>query len=527
MKTQLLSIVCCALVACLSTACGAVSGGALKDTLRINLGTEPPSLDWHATTDNVSFDVVSNLMVGLTQYTPDVKCIPSLAEKWDVEDGGTRYVFHINPAAKWSDGKPVVASDFEYAWKRLLNPVTAAEYAYFLFDIVNAQEYNSGKVKDPSQVGIRSVDDRTLEVKLKHPAAYFIYLTAFSCAFPMRKDLIEKYGDRWTEPGNMVSCGPFLLKSWQHEYKMELEANPLYVGGEPKLKHIRAFMIPEQSTAFALYETDELDYIDNRSFSTADVDRYRQSPQYHNFPLLRNFYLAFNVLKKPFDDPRVRLAVAYAIDRDVFPKIMRRGEKPLYTWIPPQLAGYSKDSAVSLDREKAKKLLADAGYPNGKGMPDIDFLYPNREDIRTRVEAVQDQLKTSLGVPVNLVSKEWKVYLTTVRNDPPSIAMANWGADYPDPETFGNLFTSDNGNNHTRWKNAAYDALITAAEAEQDPAKRAKLYEKSDTMLCKEQAPITPLFASTQNLMIKPWVHGIAMNPLDLQFFKDVSIDAH
>jgi oligopeptide transport system substrate-binding protein len=160
-------------------------------------------------------------------------------------------------------------------------------------------------------------------------------------------------------------------------------------------------------------------------------------------------------------------------------------------------------------------------------MPDIDFLYPNREDIRTRVEAVQDQLKTSLGVPVNLVSKEWKVYLTTVRNDPPALAMANWGADYPDPETFGNLFTSDNGNNHTRWKNAQYDALIHAAEGEQDASKRAKLYEQADTMLCKEQAPITPLFSATQNLMIKPWVHGIAQNPLDLQFFKDVTIDSH
>lgn len=509
----------------LLSGCGAVAGGPVKETLRVNLGAEPPSLDWHRSTDSTSFDVVSNVMIGLTQYTPKLTCEPGIASKWDVLDGGKRYVFHLDPRAKWTDGKPVTAHDFEYSWKRLLNPETAAEYAFFLNDIVNAREYNTKKITDPAHVGIKALDDYTFEVKLKQPAAYFIYLTAFAPTYPARKDLIEKFGDRWTEAGNLVSEGPFKLKSWQHEYKIELDSNPDFLYGEPKIKHIRMFMVPEQSTAFALYENNELDYIDNRSFSTPDVERFRSSPEYHNFPLLRINYLGFNVKKAPFTDARVRLAFSKGIDRTIFPKILRRGEKPAYTWIPPQLPGYSPSSAVSFDPEAARKLLSDAGYPDGKGMPAVDLLYPNREDTRLIAEAVQDQLKRNLRVQPNMVSMEWKVYLSTVRNDPPQMTRANWGADFPDPETFGNLFTSTNGNNHTRWAYPAYDKLIQQAEGEQDPKKRAELYAAADKILCVEQAPIAPLFSATQNMMIKPWVKGIAMNALDLQFFKDAWIE--
>jgi oligopeptide transport system substrate-binding protein len=526
MKRKLLSTVILGISVCLLTACGAVSGGPSPDTLRINLGTEPPSLDWHLTTDSVSFDVISNIMIGLTQYTSKLTCAPAVAKSWDVLDGGRRYVFHLNPNAKWTDGKPVTAGDFEFAWKRLLNPETAAEYAYFLFDIENAEEYATKKITDASQVGIKAIDDQTFEVRLKRPAAYFINLTAFAPSYPMRKDVVEKFGNRWTEPQNIVTCGPFWLKSWQHEYKIEMESNPAFVDGEPKVKHIKAFMVPEPSTAFALYETDELDYIDNRSFGTPDVERYRTSPEYHNFPLLRNYYLGFNVQKKPFQDARVRLAVTYAIDRKVFPKILRRGETPIYTWIPPALPGYSADNAVSYDPEKAKQLLRDAGYADASSLPPIEFLYANREDVRTTVEVIQDQLKRNLGVKVNLVAMEFKVYLSTLKNDPPPLARATWGADYPDPETFENLFTTNNGNNHTRWHYPPYDKLITEAEGEQNAEKRAKLYAEADNILCKQQAPIAPLYAATQNIMIKPWVHGIAMNQLDFQFFKDVSISS-
>lgn len=492
--------------------------------LRVNLGTEPPGLDWHTATDSNSFDVVSNLMVGLTQYTNELRAAPSCAESWEVLDNGKRYLFHLKDSIKWSDGKPVTAHDFEYAWKRLLNPDTAAQYAFFLYDIVNAREFNTGKIKNADELGIKALDDRTFEVRLRKPAAYFIYLTAFCSSFPMRRDVVEKWGNRWTEPAHIVTNGPFKLTKWQHEYKIELTANELFHEGVPKLKKIKMFMVPEASTAFALYENNELDFIDNRSFATPDVERYKDSPDYKNFPLLRANYLAFNVSKKPFTDVRVRRAFAMAIDKSVFPRILRRGERPASSWIPPALAGYAPDSGLPFDPAAARKLMAEAGYPDGKGFPKPELLYPSRDDARLTVEATQDELKRNLGVEIGLVNMEWKVYLATVRKDAPPMYRNSWGADFPDPETFMNLFTSYNGNNDSHWSDPAYDKLIERAEAELDPKLRADLYRQADRMLCRDAVPLVPTYLATQNIMVKPWVKGIAINPLDLQFFKTVAV---
>ena len=508
------------------SSCGAKQAdGPEKDTLRLNLAAEPPSLDWHVSTDNTSFDVVSNLMVGLTQYKNDLTCAPACAESWDIEDGGKRYVFHLRKGLKWSDGKPLVAQDFEYAWRRILNPATASSYSFFLYDVENGFEFNTGAVKDPSKLGIRCIDDHTFEVRLKKPASYFLNMTAICASFPQRKDIIEKFGNRWTEPGNMVVNGPFVLKDWMHEYKIDLEANPHFFEGPPKIKKIKMFMIPEQATAFALYQNGQLDYIDNRSFPTPEVEEAKKSPEYKNFALLRNNYLGFNVTKKPFDDKRVRLAVSMSIDRSVFPKILHREEKPSFTWIPQGLLGYDRESGPPYDPAAARKLLAEAGYPDGKGFPQISILYPTREDARLVMESVQDQLKRNLNINPELTNQEWKVYLQKLRRDAPPIYRANWGADYPDPETFMNIFTSHNLNNNTRWKNAEYDKLDEQATGELDRQKRAEIYKKMDRMLCREEAVIACTFLATQNIMCKPWVEGIAVNPLDLQFFKDAKIN--
>lgn len=516
---------CLGLALALSSCASRRTDGPEKDTLRINLAAEPPSLDWHVSTDNTSFDVVSNLMVGLTQYRNDLSCAPACAESWDVLDGGKRYVFHLRKNLKWSDGKPIVAQDFEYAWRRILDPATASSYSFFLYDVENGLEFNTGKLKDGSKLGIKSIDDLTFEVRLKKPASYFINMTAICASFPQRKDIIEKFGNRWTEPGNMVVNGPFVLKDWMHEYKIDLEANPLFFEGPPKIKKIKMFMIPEQATAFALYQNGQLDYIDNRSFPTPEVEEAKKTPEYKNFALLRNNYLGFNVTKKPFDDKRVRRAVSMSIDRTVFPKILHREEKPSYTWIPEGLLGYSSESGPKYDPEAARKLLAEAGYPDGKGFPKISILYPTREDARLVMESVQDQLKRNLNINPELTNQEWKVYLQKLRRDAPPIYRANWGADYPDPETFANIFTSYNLNNNTRWKNAEYDKLDEQATSEQDPKARAEIYKKMDRMVCRDEAVIACTFLATQNIMCKPWVEGIAVNPLDLQFFKDAKID--
>lgn len=490
----------------------------------MNLGNEPPSLDWHTTTDSTSFDVIFNIMIGLTQMDKNLKIAPALASSWDIEEDGKRYVFHLRDDIFWTDGKPVTAHDFVFAWRRLIAPDTGASYATFLYDVKNAYEINTGSKKDIETLGVEAVDDKTFVVNLKRPAAYFLSLTATCPTFPLRRDVLEKYGGKWTQPENIVTNGPFKLTKWQHEYKIVLKSNEAFFEGEPRVKTVKMFMVPEQSTAFALFENDELDYVDNRSFSTSDVERYVHSPLYRNLPLLRSSYVAFNTKKAPFTNRMVRRAFAMAVDRSVFPKILRREETPLYGWIPPGLIGFSEDTGIKYDPEKARALLSRAGYPGGKGLPPIELLYPNREDARLVVEAIQAQFKKNLGVRIELVNQEWKVYLARRRKDPPPIFRGAWGADFPDPESFMNIFTSRSGNNHTRWSSTKYDALLARARAEPDQARRAKLYKKANQFLCEREVPVVPLYLATQNILTKPWISGVTFNALDIQLFKNATI---
>lgn len=279
-------------------------------------------------------------------------------------------------------------------------------------------------------------------------------------------------------------------------------------------------MVSEQSTAFALFENDELDYVDNRSFSTHDVDRYRNDPGYIRVPLLQGTYLGFNVLKKPFDNKQVRRAVSMAIDKTVFPKLLRRGERPSTSWIPEELLGSSETSALKFDPAAARAELRSAGFPDGKNFPSVQLLYPNREDTRLIVESIQAQLKKNLGISIELLNQEWKVYLATRKKDPPPLFRANWIADYPDPETYMNLFTTGNGNNHTRWSNSTYDRLVQNAAGELNVDRRAEMYRQADTILCKDEAAIVPTFVSTQNILMKPWTSGLKFNALDIHILK-------
>jgi oligopeptide transport system substrate-binding protein len=466
-------------------------------------------------------------MLGLTDYTQDLSCQPACAKSWEILDNGKRYIFHLRPDIRWSDGKLLTAYDFQYAWRRLLNPQTAAPYAFFLYDIENAFAYNQGKIKDPDKLGARAIDDHTFEVHLSRPIAYFIYLTSFCPTYPQRQDIIERYGNHWTEPGHLISNGPFILDKWQHEYKIELTKNPYYFGLIPQINRVKMFMIPEQSTAFALYENNQLDFIDNRSFPPSEIEHYKKSnnKEYREIALLRVNYLGFNVEKKPFDNVKVRQAFALAIDRERLCRTLRHGEKPIANLIPPPLLGHSVYSAKESYRpELARKLLAQAGYPEGKNFPNTYLLYPHREDTRLLVEVMQDELKRNLNIHIDLLNQEWQVYLQTLRNNTPPIYRYAWGADYPDPDTFMNLFTSHNGNNNTHWSNKTYDQLVQLAGCEPNVEKRKSLYREADTLLCKQAVPIIPINTAEQNTLVKPWVHGIVLNALDMQFFSKVSI---
>lgn len=496
-------------------ACKGATQGDGAGHFRVNLGTEPPTLDWSLATDHVSFNVISNLMVGLTEFDKDLKPAPVIAKSWDVLDGGTKIVFHLRDDVKWTDGKVVRAQDFEYSWKRLLDPKTASQYAYILFDIANAQNYAEGKIKDPAAVGVKAEDDRTLTVTLSHPASYFLAITTFEVTFPQRQDVIEKFDNRWTEPANIVTNGPFRLISWKHENEIELAANEDFFGAKPALDRVTMYMVNEKTTALAMYEQGRLDFIDEiHSIPPLEKPRVAKMPGYKLVPQLRGEYYAFAIDRKPFDNPKVRQAFASAIDREVFPQILQGGRLPATSWIPPGMLAHNPEIGLRFNPEKARRLLAEAGYPDGKGLPPIVLGYNTDEEKKLVAEAVQSMWQKHLGVVVRIENQEWKIFLNKLQNDPFPVFRSGWGADYPDPDNFMKLFTSNSGNNNSRWKNSRYDQLLDQAARESDSAKRVALYDAAQKLLTETDAVVVPLYWNAEVTVLNPKFSGLEYNSM-------------
>jgi oligopeptide transport system substrate-binding protein len=493
-------------------ACGRSPGGG-GSTFRVNLSTEPPSLDWSLATDHVSFNVIANLMVGLTEFDKNLKPAPVIAKSWDVLDGGKRIVFHLRDDVTWSDGKKVVAGDFEYSWKRLLDPKTASEYAYSLFDIVDAEEFHQGKAEE-SAVGVQAVDDTTLQVRLKHPASYFLPLTTFEITYPQRRDVIEKHGTKWTEPENIVTNGPFLLTSWKHENEIQLKANPHFFLGKPAIERVEMLMVNEMTTALAMYEQGQIDFLDKDSIPVLEKPRLAKLPGFQYVPQLRGEYYAFAVDRKPFNDVRVRKAFAMAIDRNVFPKVLRGGELPMTSWIPPGMLAHNPKIGLVYNPPEARRLLREAGYPDGKGFPSVTLIYNTKDDNKKVAEAVQGMWQRNLSVLVRLENQEWKVYLKRLLTDPSPVFRAGWGADYPDPDNFIKLFASYSPQNYSRWKNSRYDQLLDQAGRELDERKRVRLYDEAQRILCEQDVPIVPLYAVTESTLLNPRYTGVEYNSM-------------
>ncbi|MGH7796616.1 MAG: peptide ABC transporter substrate-binding protein [Candidatus Binatia bacterium] len=510
----------------LASACKSApqSGGASH--FRVNLGTEPPSLDWSLATDHVSFNVVSNLMVGLTEFDNDLKPAPVIAKSWDILDGGKKIVFHLRDDVLWTDGKKVRAQDFEYSWKRLLNPKTASQYAYILFDVANAQEYNEGKIKDPARVGVQAQDDQTLIVTLRHPASYFLAITTFEVTFPQRQDVIEKFDTRWTEPENIVTNGPFRMTSWKHENEIELSANEKFFRGKPILEKVTMFMVNEKTTAVTMFEQGNLDFMDeSHSIPPLDKPRLSKLPGFKVVPQLRGEYYSFAVDRKPFDNPTLRKAFAMAIDREVLPKILQGGPTPATSWIPPGMLAHNPEIGLRFNPAQARRLLKEAGYPDGKGLPPIVLGYNTDEEKKLVAEAIQSMWQKHLGVVVRLENQEWKVFLKKLQTDPFSIFRSGWGADYPDPDNFMKLFTSNSGNNHGRWKNSRYDRLLDLAAREPDAKKRSQLYDEAQKLLTEVDVAIVPLYWKSEATMLNPKFTGLEYNSMarmDLRHVKPV-----
>ena len=506
------------LAACALVACAPAENRPARE-LRINLSTEPPTLDWTLATDNTSIQVIEQLMRGLTHMGPGLEPEPGLAERWDVSDDGLRYTFQLRRDVRWSDGVPLEAGHFVYAWQRLLLPETAAEYAYFLFPVKNARALNSGRISDPDALGVRALDAHTLQVDLEEPLVFFPSLTTFMVTFPLRRDLLRQHGSAWIEPQHLATLGPFTLEEWRHEYKIVLAANPDYYGSPPGVDRVVGYMVEEGSTALVLFEQGLLDIV---RLPPLEIRRYRERPTYRNLGLLRGYYYGFNTALPPFDDPRVRRAFAMGIDRREFPKVLQGGEQPTGSWLPPGMPYSNPEIGLPFDPEAARALLAQAGFDRGQR---LRVVYNTDQRNKLVAENVQAQWRRNLGVDVELVNREWKVFLKELATRPPPVYRLGWGADYPDPHNFMNLFTTGSANNHTGWGNPRYDALVEQAARERSVARRQALYDEAQRILCEQDVPIVPFFVAPLNLAVAERVRGFEPNAMDIFFFDRVRVE--
>ncbi len=489
----------------------------------MRIQSEPPTLDWNLATDNVSIAILHNVMEGLAGYDKKLEPAPALAEKPKVSKDGLVYTYTLKPNILWSDGTPLTAQHFWDSWERALNPKTASEYAYFLFDVAGAKDYAEGKMNDSSKLGIKAVDAKTFQITLNKRASYFPTIPTFTVTYPIRKDLIEKFGKKWTEAGNLVTVGPFTLSEWKHDSRVTLSANDKYFGGRPKLDTINAYIVNEDTTAINMFESGKLHYV--ARLPPVEIERLKASPAYHNSPFLRGYYYGFNITKKPFDDVRVRRAFAHAIDRSQITSLLKGGQIPTTSWVPKGMPGYEPKVGLDFDVAKAKKLLAEAGYPDGKGFPSVTFMFDTRDDHKMIAERLQSMWKKNLNVELKAQNEDWKVYLNRLKADVPAMFRLGWGADYPDPDNFLNLFTSSSGNNHTQWKSKEYDKLIEQAAGEASMPKRIALYKKAQIMLTETDAVMIPLFIDALNVLVSPTVKNLDLNAMDLLHLKSVQMN--
>jgi oligopeptide transport system substrate-binding protein len=497
---------------------------AAEQVFRMNLHSEPPTLDPGMAQDNVSGTVLNAIFEGLTRVDKDGKVIPGMATDWKISDDGLTYTFTIRDGVKWSTGAPVTAHDFEFAWKRTLDPAkqTPSPYAYQLYYLKNAEEYNTKKITDLSQVGVKAQDDKTLVVQLKSPTAYFLNLLSFYTYYPVSKVDVEKNANFDKEASTLPTNGPFLLSEWKHNESITLKKNPdYYLADEVKLKEVHMSMVVDANTEINMYDTNELDWA-GRPVGEIPVDlipslKAKPEANLQIKGIASTYYYLFNLTKPPFNNLKIRQAFSMAIDRQAIIDNVTHGEqKPAFGFVPYGIKGADKefreeykDNYFSEDVAKAKQLLTE-GLAEAKitKLPKFELIHNESEGHKKIATAIADMWKKNLGVDVTVQSQEWSVFLNNRTNKNYQVARAGWGADYNDPMTFMDMFVTNGGNNDAGYANPQYDALIKKAGATLDQKVRMEALSAAEKMLIDDMA-ILPIYYYTGIWMQKPYVTDV------------------
>ena len=512
-----------------------VQAGDRQGVLHIGNGAEVQYLDPHLAGGAIDHNVLSSLFEGLVTLDEEtLQPRPGMAARWEMSPDGLTYTFHLRPDAKWSNGDPLTTRDFLYSFRRALTPALASEYKDVFYPVKNAEAYAKGQLTDFSQVGFEAPDTTTLRITLAQPTAYFLTLLRTNAWFPVHAASVEKAGAfddrsaRWTRTAPFVSNGPFRLREWRESQHLAVEKNPNYWDvAHVRLNEIRFY--PSESL-----QSQEFAFRAGQLHTTWDVplskiDAYKKdSPALLRVePIFDSYFLRFNVTTPIFRDPRVRQALALTIDREAIVKnILRGGQIPATGLTPPGIAGYRPPAGLATDPERARQLLAAAGFPGGKDFPKVEFLTIPQETNQRIAEALQERWRRELGVEVVIVQKEFKMFLAAINDQSRdyTFARGKWTAEYPDPLSYIAIFTTGNGVNGTGWTDLAYDALVSSANRELDPARRHIALQKAETYLL-EQTPIAPVYWGTRTTLVQSSVKGWKKSPLAFHNYKDVWLE--
>jgi oligopeptide transport system substrate-binding protein len=516
--------------------------------LTVVLGTEPVTIDPALNNVSSTANYLNLLFEGLYKYADngsgDAELVPGLAEdapkKTVNADGSVIYTYTLRDGLKWSDGKPFTANDIVYSWRRLVDPKTTSKYNYIINMVENAAGIIDGQT-DPDRLGVKALDDRTVEITLTYDCPFFVNISGFTATFPVKQDIIEKAGDSWTlHPATYISNGPYRLKEWAHNSHLTIEKNPYYYAPVPGPDTIKFMLMDNNNAILAGFLNGEIDFFDG----TVPVDEIQElldSGKLKTAPTIGVFNTNFNNMEAPFNDERVRKAFSLAVDRNyLVNQITRAGQKPAGGFVPygvVDAAGAGSDfrkiggnyySIAEEDYQKnvaeAQRLMAEAGYPDGAGFPVIEYLSPNDDEFRAIAETLQDMWKTALGVNLTLSNQDWTTLFNNLYTDNFQIAYFRWVGDYNDPINFLEIFTTGNGNNTVHYANAEFDSLVDRARYTTSAVERMKLMHEAEDILIGRDMATCPIFFESMTYMASPRISGLYYDASQGFFFENVKI---
>ena len=499
-------------------------------TLNIHNGGDPTSLDPQKISGDWENRIDGDIFEGLVTEDPKDNPIPGQAASWTISPDQKVYTFKLRDGIKWSDGQPVTAQDFVFAFQRLMDPKTAAQYAYLQYTIHNAEKINKGEIKDLTQLGVKAIDDKTLEITLENPTPYFLNALMHYTAYPLPKHVVDAKGDEWVKIGNIVTNGAYKPTEWvPGSHVSMVKSDQYYDAKDIKIDNVNYYTLEDQSAALKRYRAGEFDILTSFPADQYEWIQKNLPGQAHVVPFLGTYYYVMNATKPPFNDKRVRQALSMAVNREVIgPKILGTGELPMYSWVPPGTANYGepayvswKDEPYKQKVEEAKKLLKEAGF--GPDHPLKAQLRYNTNDNHKRIAVAIAAMWKPLGVDIELYNTETKVHYDEMQRGQVEIGRAGWLADYNDPINFLNLLSTGVEMNYGRWSNKDYDALIKQGNEEIDLKKRAEIYKKAEQLALDDSAAIPIYYYVSQNI-VAPKVQGFVDNIQDIHRTRWLSI---